>query len=77
MAAMPLVSHKVAMVLQFERKVTMVLRFKCKVAAVLRVDRRLVGSGWVALPFFCFSMTTYNTDQLTIINAKLRDNIHN
>ena len=66
-----------AMVLRFEREVTMVLRFKCEVAVVLRVDCRLVGADWVVLSFFRFSMTTYNTNQLTKINAKLPDNIHN
>ena len=65
------------MVLRVGREVTVVSRLKCEVVAVLRVDHRLVGSGWVAFPFFRFSMTTYNTDQLTKINTKLRDYIHN
>ena len=62
---MPRVGREVAMVLRVEREVTVVLLLKCEVAAVLRVDRRLVGGGWVALPFLRFGMTTYNTDQLT------------
>ena len=65
------------MVLRVEYEVTVVSRLKCEVAAELRVDRCLVGGGWVAFPFFRFSMTTYNTDQLTKINTKLRDDIHN
>ena len=64
-AALSRACHEVAIALRFESKVTVVLRFKCKVAAVLRVDRRLVGGGWVELPFFCFGMTTYDTGQLT------------
>ena len=76
---MPRVGREVAMVLRVEREVTEVSRLKCEVAALLRVDRRLVGGGWVAFPFFRFSMTTstYNTEQLTKINTKLRDDIHN
>ena len=74
---MPRVGHEVAMVLRFVHEVTMVLLFKCEVAMMLQVDRHLVGGGWVALSFFHFSMTTYNTDQLTKINTKLHDNIHN
>ena len=77
MAEMPRVGREVAMVLWVEREVTVVSRLKCEVAAVLRVDRRLVGIGWVALPFFCFGMTTYNTDQVTKINTKLRNHIYN
>ena len=65
------------MVLRVEREVTVVSRMKCEVASVLRVDYRLVGGGWVAFPFFRFSMTTYNTDELTKINTKLHDDIHN
>ena len=64
---MPRVGREVTMVLRFVRGVTMVFLFKCKVAVVLQVDYHLVGGGWVALPFFCFSVTTYNTDQLTKI----------
>ena len=53
------------MALQFEPEVTMVLQCKHKVAAVLLVECHLVGGGWVALPFFCFGMTTYDASQLT------------
>ena len=76
-AEMPRVGREVAMVLRVEREVTVVSRLKCEVAAVLRIDRRLVDGGWVAFPFFCFGMTTYNTDQLIKINTKLCDDIHN
>ena len=74
---MPRLGREVAMVLWVECEVTVVSRLKCEVAAALRVDHHLVGGSWVALPFFRFGMTTYNTDQLTKINTKLHDDIHN
>ena len=61
-SGLPQPCHEVAMALPFE---PVVLRFKRKVAAVLWVDWHLVGGGWVVLPFFHFSMTTYSTGQLT------------
>ena len=60
-AAMPQVGRKVAMVLQFEHEVTTLLWFKYEVVAVLQVNCCLVGSGWVALLFCCFSTTAYDT----------------